>query len=59
MNPGWVRAPFTTKKFIQPWRLEEVIAWIHTNTRGEYRIFGQEFWFKDRQDLTVFLLRWA
>ncbi len=61
MLKGWTQAPFTTDKFSWPFefRLDEVAAWIHTNATDEYRIFGKEFWFKSKKDLTAFVLKWA
>lgn len=61
MLKGWVQAPFTTDKFVFPFefRLDEVTAWIHTNATKEYRVFGKEFWFKSKKDLTAFILKWG
>ena len=58
MKQGWVVAPFTSDKF-NPNTVIEMAAWIHINATGEYRIFGREFWFQRKQDLTAFCLRWA
>lgn len=61
MIRGWVKAPFTTDKFSWPfdYKLDEVVAWIHVNHTNDYKVFGKEFWFKDKKDLTAFVLRWA
>lgn len=61
MKKGWVKAPFGTDKFSWPfeYRLEEVSEWIHLNATGEYRIFGKEFWFQSKKDLTAFILKWS
>jgi hypothetical protein len=61
MLKGWTCAPFTTDRFVFPFefRLDEVTAWLHTNTTGEYRVFGKEFWFKSKKDLTAFILKFG
>lgn len=61
MKQGWVKASFTTDRFVFPfeYRLDEVSAWIHTNATGEYKIFGKEFWFQRKKDLTAFILKWS
>jgi hypothetical protein len=61
MEKGWVQAPFKTDKFIWPFehKLAEVVAWIHVNHTDEYQVFGNEFWFKSKKDLTAFVLRWT
>lgn len=61
MKKGWVKAPFTTDRFVFPfeYRLDEVSAWIHTNATGEYKVFGKEFWFQRKIDLTAFILKWS
>lgn len=61
MKQGWVKAPFTTENFLWPFehRLDEVMAWIHVNATGEYRVFGKEFWFRRKKDLTAFILKWS
>lgn len=61
MLKGWTAAPFTSDKFLFPFefRLDEVTAWIHTNATDEYRIFGKEFWFKSKKDLTAFILKFG
>jgi Major capsid protein Gp23 len=61
MKKGWVKAPFTTDKFSWPfaYRINEVTEWIHTNATGEYQVFGKEFWFQKKVDLTAFILKWS
>ena len=61
MLKGWVKAPFTSDKFAAPGnhQIAEVTAWIHMNTTAQYQIFGREFWFSSKEDLTLFVLRWA
>jgi hypothetical protein len=61
MLKGWVKAPFTSDKFATPGnhQIAEVTAWIHMNTTAQYQIFGREFWFSSKEDLTLFVLRWA
>lgn len=61
MKQGWVKAPFTTDyfKYNSLTQIEDVAAWIHLNTTGEYKIFGKEFWFQRKKDLTAFCLKWA
>ena len=61
MIRGWVKAPFTTDQFVWPFehRISEVTQWMHINVAGEYKVFGKEFWFRDKKDLTAFVLRWA
>lgn len=61
MLKGWTKAPFTTEKFLWPnhHMIPEVSAWIHQYATGDYKIFGNEFWFEHPADLTAFTLRWA
>lgn len=58
---GWVKAPFSTGKFLFPFvfRLDDVSAWIHQNTTAPYRIVGDSFWFQSEKDLTAFILKWS
>jgi hypothetical protein len=61
MLEGWVKAPFTSDKFATPGnhQIAEVVKWIHLNTTAQYQIFGREFWFTSKEDLTLFVLRWS
>lgn len=61
MLKGWQKAPFTSDKFATPGnhQIADVAAWIHMNTTKQYLIFGREFWFASKEDLTLFVLRWA
>jgi hypothetical protein len=60
MKRGWVRAPFTTDRFTWPFefRIDQVMHWLDINATSEYQVFGKEFWFRDKKDLTAFVLRW-
>ena len=61
MLEGWHKAPFTSEKFNMPGnsQIAEVVAWIHLNATAQYQIFGREFWFMSKEDLTLFVLKWA
>jgi hypothetical protein len=61
MLKGWTQAPFTTDKFSWPfeYKLDEVAAWVHIHASDEYKFFGKEIWFKSKQDLTAFILKWG
>lgn len=61
MKHGWKKAPFDTSKFTWPmeYKLDDVVAWMHVNATGAYKVFGNDFWFQRDKDLTAFVLRWA
>jgi hypothetical protein len=61
MLEGWHKAPFTSEKFTTPvgTQIADVVAWIHLNATAQYQIFGREFWFTSKEDLTLFVLRWS
>ena len=58
MLKGWTELPFKTDGIL-PDTIGKMAEWLHLHAIGDYRFFGNEIWFENKQDLTAFILRWS
>jgi ribonucleotide reductase beta subunit family protein with ferritin-like domain len=55
VETGWTPVNFIFKNGIQA---VEIQNWLYANCNGEYRRFGSDYLFKDKQDAEWFILKW-
>ena len=60
-DEGWIETKVTSTMISgkpTEW-YSQTAEWIHINAQGDYKLLRGQWLFKDPQDSTAFLLRWA